>query len=640
MPSIGRVALAACIAASTLVPAAAFATGGEGEAWPAFTESSACGAQRITTPHSPYMGWLNRSFVLRGEYGAYFGRTVQDVFNALVRWPIPGSTEVLAVHPAVVPALDTAAASIQTAYDDGDTYTIDNRTTYSTAARTIGGSIRISRHTYGIAFDFNASRNPHRGDNRLITDMPAFWVDSFLDAGFCWGGLWVGSKDAMHYAWQGPAFSGYDEIPLPLPPLTERQAFGGPDVLVPVVPRPLNGTFETLLADVDGNGAADVVRIVRTGGDVMIDTSVASRRHNACSARRSIVPSLGQEASDAHTLGFGDWDGRGGNDLWLVTDDDGSLRLVVRWAFGGYTAETAARTEVPTPSDDAWVTTGDFDVDGALDLFIVDDGTVSVWAIDPMTGDSTQLLSTPDPFPGADTYFLGDVDLDNRPDLWALSGSTVSIATAASDYGSIDDTQQVTGIPASVIDVVASDYDGDGRPDLVTFDGFTKRVWLGNTPLPDDLPHEVWFEFEEPECAENEATWNRDELRFSASTWSASGSYEWRSLHGLSVGCDPSEESCVPEPTTRRTFAEYIAWIDGLPPASTDPDIAAPRAAAIAGYRLPCALDDEECWDGPMSRAESSLFYGRFLADRHGNAPEPHRWVSVVPYPVETLLPD
>lgn len=640
MPSIGRVALAACIAASTLVPTAALATGGEGEAWPAFTESSACGAQRITTPHAPSSGWLSRSFVLRGEYGAYFGRTVQDVFSALERWPVPGSTEVLAVHPAVVPALDEAAASIESAFDDGETYAIDNRTTYSTAARTIGGSIRLSRHTYGIAFDFNASRNPYRGDNRLITDMPAFWVDSFLDAGFCWGGLWVGSKDAMHFAWQGPAFSGYDEIPLPLPPLTQPQPFGAPDVMVTVVPRPLDGTFETLLADVDGNGAADVVRIVRTGADVMIDNSVASRRHNACSARRSIVPSLGQAASGAHTIGFGDWDGRGGNDLWLVTDDEGSLQLVVRWAFGGYTAETAARTGVPTPSAEAWVTTGDFDVDGALDLFVVDDGIVSVWAIDPMTGDTTKLLSTPDPFPGVDTYFLGDVDLDNRPDLWALSGSTVSVATAVSDYATVDESQQVTGLPARVVDVVASDYDGDGRPDLVTFDGFTKRVWLGNTPLPDDLAHEVWFEFEDPECAEDEVTWNRDELRFSASTWSATGSYEWRSEHGFSVGCDPSEESCAPEPTTRRTFAEYIAWIDGLPPASTDPDIAAPRAAAIAGYRLPCAIDDEQCWDEPMPRAESSLFYGRFLADRHGNTPEPHRWVSIVPYPVETLLPD
>lgn len=640
MPSIGRVALAACIAASTLVPVAALATGGEGETWPAFTESSACGAQRITTPHAPSTGWLNRSFVLRGEYGAYFGRTVQDVFSALVRWPVPGSTEVLAVHPAVVPALDDAAASIESAFDAGETYEIDNRTTYSTAARTIGGTIRLSRHTYGIAFDFNASRNPHRGDNRLITDMPAFWVDSFLDAGFCWGGLWVGSKDAMHYAWQGPAFSGYDEIPLPLPPLTEPLALGRPDVLVPVVPRPLAGTFETQLADVDGNGAADVVRIVRTGTDIVIDTSVASRRHNACSARRSIVPSLGQAASDAHTIGFGDWDGRGGNDLWLVTDDDGSLRLVVRWAFGGYTAETAALTGVPTPSADAWVTTGDFDVDGALDLFVVDNGIVSVWAIDPMTGDTTRLLSAPDSFPDADAYFLGDVDLDNRPDLWAMSGSTVSISTAASGYASVDESQQVTGVPDSVIDMVASDYDGDGRPDLVTFDGFTKRVWLGNTPLPDDLAHEVWFEFEDPECAEDEATWNRDELRLSASTWSATGSYEWRSLHGFSVGCDPSEDSCVPEPTTRRTFAEYIAWIDGLPPASTNPEIAAPRAAAIAGYRLPCAIDDQQCWDEPMPRVESALFYGRFLADRHGNNPEPHRWVSVVPYPVETLLPD
>jgi hypothetical protein len=170
------------------------AIGSEGEAWPTFTESSSCGAQRVSTPHSSHGGWLGRSELLRGDFAAMFGRTVNDVHKELVLWEIPGSFEKLAVHPWIVPALDAAGRDLVAAHADDLEYEIDNGTTYSTASRTIAGSIRISRHTYGIAFDINASKNPNRSDNKLITNIPDWWRQAFLDAGFCWGGLWIGAR--------------------------------------------------------------------------------------------------------------------------------------------------------------------------------------------------------------------------------------------------------------------------------------------------------------------------------------------------------------------------------------------------------------------------------------------------------------
>lgn len=623
------VALAAVALLGGLVASAApaQAVGGEGETWPTFTESSGCGAHRMRPPHAEESGWLSKDDLLRGEAANYFGRSVREVLDDLVKWPIPGSSEVLAVHPSVLPALELAGATIEARLDDGDHYRITPSTTFSAAARTIAGQVRTSRHTFGTAMDINADKNPYRGDNTLITNMPDWWVDAFLDAGFCWGGLWIGAKDTMHFSWQGPAFTEGATLPLPYAPLTEPAQFGAIDASLFVSPRPLPDTLGTVLADGDGNGATDVIRLSVDRDDIIVDVSVASRRHNACSARRSIAPAFASVAQTAHTLGFGDWDGRGGQDLWALSDDGGRARLTVRWALGGYTAETAATTAIPMPDADTWVTSADVDADGDLDLVLVDASTATAWDVDPGTGGSTQLFERPNPHGAADHYLLGDKDLDNLPDLWAITDGVVAVSLATDRWTTVSSRQVPGQMPASIVDAVIADYDGDGRRDLIAFDGWSKRAWLGNTRLSDGLPLATWFEYPEPDCGDNEATWNRQELRFSTSGWVASGSYEWRTAHGFPVGCDPENDDCIPPPVTGTAFAEFLAWIDGLDPVGDHDTSAAGRAVRLAGYTSPCAIDDADCWSEPMLRSDVSAQFAMFLAERRGDVPEPHRWV-------------
>jgi len=622
---------AAMIAVVSVAPLPAVAAGGEGEAWPAFTESSSCGAQRIPTAHARETGWLSRDTLLRGEFAAMFGRSVQQVQDDLVRWTIPGSSKDLAVHPRLLPSLDEAAAQINAFLAEGERYRIDGPSTYSTAARTIGGSLRISRHTYGAAFDVNSRRNPFRSDNELVTNLPDWWIQSFLDAGFCWGGLWIGSKDAMHFAWQGPAFSDTKELPLPYQPLTDVMPFTNPAVSIRVVPKATAATLATILVDADNNGAIDVVRVTSRGVDVVIDASLASRRHNACSSRQSVVSGAASLARRAHTIGFGDFDGRGGHDLWIATNEQGLLRITVRWAFGGYSAETSVVTEIPTPSDSAWISTADHDANGAIDMFIVDGDTIEVWGLDPNSGAARPLFSGANPFPGSDEYFLGDFDLDNRPDLWAIRSGVVSTALATDDYRSATTEHRPLALPRGISDARTADYDGDGRMDLITFDEISKQVWLGNTRLSDGLPLEVWFEHEEPDCEEGERTWDRQELRFATSTWISEGSYAWRSRNGLTVGCDPSRDDCQAQPATRQMFSEFLAWIDGLDATTGDTMHAAGTALVRAGYQIPCDIVDAACWSELMPPSEVSSSFGQFLATRRGDVPPPHRWVASGP---------
>ena len=624
---------AAILAVVAVAPLPADAVGGEGEAWPAFTESSSCGAQRIPTSHASETGWLSLDTLLRGEFASMFGRSVEQVRRDLVRWMIPGSSKTLAVHPRVLPALEQAASQINASLAQGDRYRIEGPSTYSTASRTIGGSLRISRHTYGTAFDINSRRNPFRSDNKLVTNLPDWWIQSFLDAGFCWGGLWIGSKDAMHFAWQGPAFSDTTELPLPYPPLTGEVPFINPAVSIRVVPKPKGDVLATVLVDADNNGAIDVVRVTDRGYDVVVDASLASRRHNACSLRGSVVAGAGGLARRAHTIGFGDLDGRGAQDLWIATDNEGVLRFTVRWAFGGYTAETSAITGIPTPSESAWISTADYDVDSAIDVFIIDGDKVDVWGLDPNTGVSRPLFSGTNPFPGSDAYFLGDKDLDNRPDLWSIRSGIVSTALAADEYRFSSAEHQPLGLPGDLSDVRAADYDGDGRLDLITFDGISKQVWLGNTPLADGLPLEVWYEYDEPDCEEGERTWDRQEFRFTTSTWIAEGSFAWRARNQLTVGCDPSGDDCETQPATRQMFSEFLAWIDGLDAVPGNTTHAAGRALLQAGYQIPCDIRDTTCWGELMPPSELSSQFGQFLATRRGDVPPPHRWFATKPRP-------
>jgi hypothetical protein len=288
---------------------------------------------------------------------------------------------------------------------------------------------------------------------------------------------------------------------------------------------------------------------------------------------------------------------------------------------------------VPTPPDGAWISTADADANGTLDLFVIRDGYVTIWDIDPSTGASTVQRSIPLPFGGSGQFTVGDFDLDNLPDLWTIEGGEVKIALASDDFATVVHTERLLSLPTNIVDVIASDYDGDGRKDIVVFDGSSKMVWLGNTPMPDGHPPEVWFVDEEPDCEEDQpqaARASLDEFRFASSGWVAEGSYKWRKAHGMTVGCDPEDEDCDTPISTHAMVAEFFSWIDGLEPVPGDPDLAAARAVARAGYATSCPVQDAGCWAENIPAAELSARFGIFLADRRGEDVNPHRWIIPV----------
>jgi len=69
------------------------------------------------------------------------------------------------------------------------------------ACRAIAGTRVASNHSWGLAIDLNAIRNPM--GYSLRTDMPAWMIHLWGSLGFGWGGHYSNKKDAMHYEFLG-----------------------------------------------------------------------------------------------------------------------------------------------------------------------------------------------------------------------------------------------------------------------------------------------------------------------------------------------------------------------------------------------------------------------------------------------------
>lgn len=60
-----------------------------------------------------------------------------------------------------------------------------------------GDPSSLSMHSYAIALDFSAARNPFRSQH---TDLPAEFIKAWQDEGAEWGGNWSPrSRDPMHF---------------------------------------------------------------------------------------------------------------------------------------------------------------------------------------------------------------------------------------------------------------------------------------------------------------------------------------------------------------------------------------------------------------------------------------------------------
>jgi hypothetical protein len=463
---------------------------------PSFTESPGCdGPYGIRGPYASHGGYLPPEELVLGPWGGFYGRTMEEVHDqmVLVEMPMADRPFALYVHRRVVPALEQVIANLEREAAAGRHYTI--RAAYSSSYNpiTIPPGRYLSFHAVGAALDINSNTNPYRADNVLVTDMPAWFVKAWTDAGWCWGGSWRDVKDPTHFSWMGPLHSTGHEAPAPYPPLTSASTFARSVSFDTALGEAPAGSIH-LVADMDRDGAPDAVRLREWTPYGHLGVEVAIGQHDFETCLLHDITVQPPRAGAGYALA--DWRGDGRPDLWAFDAGGPTVRVeVYRW-------ETRYRKRAvirPAVSSDGVVAllAGDHDRDGIGDLYVVragSPGSVEVWAGPRF---ATRLASAD---LGVDVssrhrLALGDYDVDGVPDVYLLAAgdaAVLRVALGGRGFALVAPVRTAVGAhPASTLQI--ADYDGDGREDLVFFDQTGRvTVYLGGRRAA-DAPLTGWF---------------------------------------------------------------------------------------------------------------------------------------------------
>lgn len=453
---------------------------------PSFNESGGCDAlQGARGPLASKSGTLSFSEPIYGPWGDFYGRTVGEVHSQLVVVHLPGLSKDLYIHQRILPAFELVLDNLAAAAAQGKTYNISYYT-WSWNNITIPPTRKLSFHTVGAALDVNSHTNPYRADNVLVTDMPAWFVEAWTSVGWCWGGNWQTIKDAMHYSWKGPLYTPGYVMPPPQPPDVAAADFTS-QVDLHVGHEAVAGDPH-FVADMDRDGAVDVVRLVANDNGTVSLVSAAARydhRHTVVAATTATAP--GDPAAPSALVDITS-DGR--PDLIYVTDSGGNVELeVFPFAFSAL-APQAISTSVPAAAGSTYLF-DDYDRNGETDLVVVrpgEPGTVELWlGPDFATVAATQTLGVG----SADHRFtLGDRDVDGIPDLFAL-GPDGTLVVYGGGSGFADSSSIETGVDPTGETLFAADLDGDGHSDLmlVGADGSTRLRRGGASTHPPG----IWY---------------------------------------------------------------------------------------------------------------------------------------------------
>jgi hypothetical protein len=559
---VSAIAAALILGFFLLLAGRADAVGGEGESWPAFGESDGCGSPWMRGPNAETSGWLPTSTVLRGPHADYFGRSIRQVWDSLFWWRVPMSNgESLRLHERMRPALKQVEARLAQEAANGKYYGIVDRYTFGYTARTVGGSYRVSQHGLGNAIDINSTRNPYT-TGRLKTNMPSWFVNAWSDSGFCWGGYWISVKDAMHYSWRGPLFTpGITQLPKAYPPSTSPESFTR-TMHTDTVAGELDDTRFRLLMDGDGDGAVDVVNVTDMPSGVVIDVVRARRGYLGCAVSRYPTSTTAQGSKAIN----GDWDRDGAQDLWVIDDADG-LNITAFLRFGDFT-ETEHTTVAAGPGD-AYLS-ADHNVDGWGDLYIFrHDG--DSWSVEVLSGAdrfATTLATGSFSGDASLTFTAVDRNRDQVPDIFGVGGNGSLIADGASSFSSVESIAGIGGNPA---DIAGADFDGDGRHDLVTLAGTSIKVYAGNTRLT-GVRVTSWFEYPEYKCSRSSLAYPYDGI-FRDDDASVHR-FDIEEIAGIGVtrGCNPplNDRFCPDRTISRGELAAFIRRALNLPYADSD----------------------------------------------------------------------
>jgi len=266
---------------------------------------------------------------------------------------------------------------------------------------------------------------------------------------------------------------GFD-ISLP-PRILDSSAFDAPLIF-----NPGNGPGQTRVADFDGDGRPDLAVAHQYGVAVFRNSGTGSVA--GIFSPKFDLP-VGQITFDLHAA---DFDGDGKLDLVAINYNESTASIFRNISTNGVIA-SAPKVDFAAGTDPHNSTVGDIDGDGKLELIVTSFSQGKIRILRNTSGPGSINFAPPVEFatlPAPHGVGVQDLDGDGKPDVVVVSHTTSTPGTIifrnVSTPGVIDGSslQAVGTLPANGASLAFGDFDGDGRPDLVTCSWFSSSVTI------------------------------------------------------------------------------------------------------------------------------------------------------------------
>ena len=255
-----------------------------------------------------------------------------------------------------------------------------------------------------------------------------------------------------------------------------------------------NGPAGLTVADLNGDGKPDL--IVTNSFDVSVSMLVNTTAPGSATASFTAPQNLATAEAPVSVIAA-DINGDGKPDLIIANSGSNSLSVEVNSTPpGATTLEFSSREDFATGNQPFSVTTADVNGDGKPDLISANnaDNTVSVLLNTTAAGSNIPSFATQQTFAtgfAPNWVIATDVNGDGKPDLITanVGDNTVSVLLNTTAPGASTPsfaTQHTFGTGNTPVSVTAADLNGDGKPDLMVANQSdnTVSVLLNTMPAP------------------------------------------------------------------------------------------------------------------------------------------------------------
>jgi len=240
--------------------------------------------------------------------------------------------------------------------------------------------------------------------------------------------------------------------------------------------------YSVAVGDFNGDGRPDIVVANRNAAgtvSILLNTTAPGATAPSFAAAQTFAV-----GNTPYSVVFGDFNGDGRPDIAVANFGSGTVSVLMDTSPAGAVALSfAAQQTFTVGANPISVAVGDFNGDGKPDIAVANRGgdTVSVLADTTGAGATTASFAAQQTFAvGSLPYSVavGDFNDDGRPDLVVANeaAGSVSVLMDTTVIGSATlsfAAQQTFAVGANPFSVAVGDFDGDGRPDIVTANNAT-----------------------------------------------------------------------------------------------------------------------------------------------------------------------